>query len=73
MSLTLGHLGGSVKRLTLDFSSGHNLAVCKFKPCVRFHSDSAEPAWDSLSPFLSATPCSFSLSLSLSLSLSINK
>ena len=28
----LGRLGGSVKRPTLDFSSGHELTVCEFEP-----------------------------------------
>ena len=34
----------SVKRLTLDFGSGHDLKVCEIKPWVRFHVDSSEPA-----------------------------
>ena len=34
-----------VKSLTLDYSSGHGLAVGEFEPCT----DSAVPAWDSLS------------------------
>ena len=59
-----------VKRLTLDLSSGHDLMVCEFEPCVGLCADSMEPAWDSLSPSLSA---SFSFSLSLPLSLKINK
>ena len=50
-----------VKRLTLGFGSGHNLTVREFKPCVGLCADSSEPAWDSLSPLLSAR-----LSLSLS-------
>ena len=40
----------SVKRLTLDFSSGHDLTISEFEPCVGLCADSAEPAWDSLSP-----------------------
>ena len=48
----------SVKRPTLDFGSGHDLAVHEFEP---LRTVSAEPAWDSLS------------SLRLSLSLKINK
>ena len=44
----------AVKHLAFDFGSGHDLTVCEFKPHVSFWADSAEPAWDSLSPFLSA-------------------
>ena len=44
----------SVKCLTLDLGSGHNLMVCEFKPLVGLCADSMELAWDSLSPvFLS--------------------
>ena len=43
----------SVKRLTLDFGSGHDLTVHEFEPCIGLCSDSEEPAWDSLSPSLS--------------------
>ena len=56
----------SVKHLTLDFSSGHDLIVCGIKPCFRLYADSVEPAWDSLSP--SAPPL-----LPLFLSLKISK
>ena len=45
-----------VKRLTLDFGSGHDLTVCEIKPHVWLCADSMEPAWDSLCPFLSAPP-----------------
>ena len=38
-----------VKRLTLGFSSEHDLPVREFKPRVRLHADRAEPAGDSLS------------------------
>ena len=34
----------SVKHLTLDFRSGHDLMVPEFKPRVRLCADSAEPA-----------------------------
>ena len=44
----------SVKCLTLGFSSGHDLMAHELKPCVE--SVSSEPAWDSLSPSLSAPP-----------------
>ena len=60
----------SVKHLNLGVSSGHDLAVREFKPCVGLHTDSAEPAWDFLSPSLSAHPL---LRLSISLSLKISK
>ena len=53
----------SVEAPTLDFSSGQDLTVCGIEPQVRLFADSMEPAWDSRSPFLSA---SFLLSLSLS-------
>ena len=49
-----------VKLLSLDFSLGHDLVVHEIKPCVRLCADSAEPAWDSLSPCLSARPSLFS-------------
>ena len=45
-----------VKHLTLDFSSGHDLMVHEFEPCIGLCDGSAEPAWDSLSPSLSAPP-----------------
>ena len=66
----LGHLGGSVKCLTLDFSSGHDLTVHEFKPRIVLYTDSADPAWESLS--LPLSPPLPHL-LSLSLSLKINK
>ena len=56
----------SVKRLTLDFGSGHDLTVCEFEPQVRLSSDSVEPAWDPLSLSLSAPPRSCFLPLYLS-------
>ena len=46
----------SVKHPTLDFGSGHDLAVHGFKPHVRLCTDSTEHAWDSLPPSLSALP-----------------
>ena len=45
-----------VKCLTLDFGSSHDLMVHEIEPCIGLCADSAEPAWDSLSPFLSALP-----------------
>ena len=41
-----------VKCLTPDLGSGHDLTVCDIKPHVGLCTDSVEPAWDSLSPFL---------------------
>ena len=56
----------SVKPLTLDFSSGHDLTDCEFEPCKGLRADSVDPAWDSLSPslslFLSLPPLALSLS-----------
>ena len=56
----------SVKHLTLDFSSGHDLMVHEIEPHCGLCADSVEPAWDSLSPSLSAPPMH-------TLSLKINK
>ena len=42
-----------VKRLTLDFDSGHDLEVHEFESCIRLCAGSADPVWDSLSPSLS--------------------
>ena len=55
----------AVKHRTLDFGSGRGLAVRGIKPRIRLYAESEEPAWDSLSPPLSAPPL---LVLSLSLS-----
>ena len=70
--INVGRLGGSVRRPTLDFSSGHDLTVHGFEPYIGLCADSAEPSWDFLPLSLSA-----SLKLSapppLSLSLKINK
>ena len=46
----------SVKCPALDFRSGHDPTVRGFKPHIRLCADSVEPAWDSLSPSLSAPP-----------------
>ena len=51
----------SVEPLTLDFGSGHDLTVHGFEPRVGLCADSAELAWDFLSPSISA-PLSLSLS-----------
>ena len=44
----------SVKRLSLDFGSGHDLTAREFEPHIGLCTDSTEPAWGSLSPSLSA-------------------
>ena len=65
----LGVPGGaqSVKRMSLDFDSGHDLVVRGFEPHVGVCTGCAEPAWDSLClPPLSA-PALLSVCLSLSL------
>ena len=58
-----------VKYLTLDFNSGRDLMVCGIEPCIGLCADSMEPAWDSLSPPLSAPPpahaCAHSLSFKI--------
>ena len=53
-----GHLSGSVSQAS-DFSSGHDLTVCGFKPCVGLCPDSSEPGTCfgfCVSLFLSAPP-----------------
>ena len=66
-SIYRGTLGAqSVKHLTLDFGSGHDLAVGEIEPQIVLCTHSAEPAWYSLSPSLSlcsspAGTCSLSL------------
>ena len=62
----------SVKHLTLDFGSGHDLTVREMKTHVGLCTDSTEPAWDSLFPSFSA-PSLFTPARSLLLSLKINK
>ena len=59
----------SLKHLTLDFGSGHDVMVRGIEPHIRLRTDSVKPACDSLSPSLSALPL---LVLVLSLS-KINK
>ena len=44
-----------VRSLTLGFGSGHDLTIHEFEP-IGLHADSMEPAWDPLSPSLSAPP-----------------
>ena len=38
-----------VKRLTLDFGSGHDLIVREIEPCIQLCADGVEPVWDSVS------------------------
>ena len=57
----------SIARPALDLGSGHALTVGEIEPHVRLCAHSTGPAWDSLLPFLSASP---PLMLFLSLSLS---
>ena len=40
----------------LDLGSGHDLSVCGMEPHIGLCADSADPAWNSLFPFLSALP-----------------
>ena len=55
----------SLKPRTLDFSSGHDFTVHEFEPHIGLCADSAQPAWDSLSLFLSLSlPFPHSCSLS---------
>ena len=46
----------SVKHPTLGFCLGHDLTVREFELCIGLCADNMEPAWDSLSPSLSAPP-----------------
>ena len=55
-----------VKRSTLDFGSGHDLAVHEIKPCVQLLANSTKPAWDSHPPSLCpSTTRAYACSLSL--------
>ena len=58
----------SVKRVTPDFGSGQDLTVRGTEPCAGLCADSVEPAWDPLSPSVSALP-----QLACSLSLKVNE
>ena len=60
-----------IKRLTLNFSSGHDLTIREFEPHKGLSAVSWEPALDPLSSSLSAPP-PLTLALSLSLSQKIN-
>ena len=61
-----------LKRLTLDFGSGHYLMVLEFEPRFGVCADSVDPAWGSWSPSLSP-PTLLMIIFSLSLSLSLKK
>lgn len=50
------HLGGSVKQLTLDFSSGHEI-----DPTLGSMLSGGDSAWDSLSHSAPPSTCAFSL------------
>ena len=65
--MSVGRRGGSVKCLTLDLGSGHDLTVREFKPRIGLCADSADPAPDSL-PLLLLPTRAHILSISLSLS-----
>ena len=39
----------TVKHLTFDFDSGHDLKVREFEPCIGLCANSVEPAWERLS------------------------
>ena len=58
-----------VELQTLDFCSGHGLAVCELEPPVGLLAESVEPAWNSLSLSLSLSvlppTCACSLSLKI--------
>ena len=54
----------AVKHLTLAFGSGHDLTVHETEPHSGLCAVSVEPAWDSLSPSVSAPPLlTFSLKI----------
>ena len=56
----------SVKHLTLDFGSGHDLTVHELEPHIGLWVDSVGAAWDYLSlPLSLPLPCSCSVSLHL--------
>ena len=61
----------SVMHSTLDFGSGHDLLVHEFKSRIWLYADGMQPAWDSVSPSLSAPspPCVRSLFLSLKINI----
>ena len=67
----------SVKHMSLDFGSGHDLTVCEIKPHMGLPTNSAEPAWDFLFPSLSLplphSQCTLLHFHSLSLSQKTNK
>ena len=70
-----GWLRPSVECLTSPFRSGHHLEVRGLEPRVRLCGDGVQPAWDPLSPSLSAPlPCSLSRSQKkIKIKIKINK
>ena len=61
VGLLLKILGGAwaaqwVKCPALDFGSGHDRPVREFEPCIGLCTDSAEPAWESVTPSLCPSP-----------------
>ena len=62
-----------VKRPTLDFSSGHDLAVHGIEPLIKLCADSVEPAWDSLCPPSTPPLCTRAPSLALKIKKSFKK
>ena len=66
-----GHLGGSVKQPTLDFSSGHDLRALGWSPTAG--SPLSGKSISGPSTCLSAPPPAHSVSLSLSLSQRVDK
>ena len=54
-------VGQSTEHLTLDFSSGHDFRVREMEPRMGLCTDSAEPAWDSLSVSLCPLPLSLKI------------
>ena len=61
LKVNLAWVAQSVKPLTLDFGSGHDLLVREIKPRNGLCAEGMGPAWDSPSLPL---PCSLFLSLS---------
>ena len=55
----------SVKHLTLDFSSGHDLTVHEIEPRVGLCTDRVEPAWILSLPLFLPLPRFFSLFLKI--------
>ena len=71
----------SLKHLTVDFISGHDLTVCEIETCepsAEHCPEPMSPAWDSLSPSPSARPspthvCAHAFSFSLKVNIKEKK